>query len=213
MEILKRIADALQQGDDQQVGTLTAEVTAKGEAGEVTLAFDRQGEALVEALEAEGAMPLPPYIRRDDEPGDRQRYQTVFARERGSVAAPTAGLHFDEALLAAIAARGVEFRTLTLHVGAGTFAPLRPRQLKTGRLHAERLEALALEEAHEIVADGAGREQIHVEGRARGAVSEQGQPSDESVGFAAALEERANEVEHASHVHGTASLRDRSRLH
>ncbi len=90
-----------------------------------------------------GHVPLPPYIRRDDEPGDRHRYQTVFAREQGSVAAPTAGLHFDDRLLAVLSAQGVEFRTLTLHVGAGTFAPLRSQQLKTGRLHAERLEVSA----------------------------------------------------------------------
>ena len=100
----------------------------------------RFSRPVVPVLEQLGHVPLPPYIRRDEVPGDRQRYQTVFAREQGSVAAPTAGLHFDEALLAAIAARGVEFRTLTLHVGAGTFAPLRPHQLKTGRLHTERLE-------------------------------------------------------------------------
>ncbi len=103
----------------------------------------RFSRPVVPVLEQLGHVPLPPYIRRDDVPGDRQRYQTVFAREQGSVAAPTAGLHFDEALLAAISARGVEFRTLTLHVGAGTFAPLRPHQLKTGRLHAERLEVTA----------------------------------------------------------------------
>lgn len=90
-----------------------------------------------------GHVPLPPYIRRDDEPDDRQRYQTVFARVQGSVAAPTAGLHFDDHLLAELSARGVEFRTLTLHVGAGTFAPLRSQQLKTGRLHAERLDVSA----------------------------------------------------------------------
>ena len=103
----------------------------------------RFARPIVPILEQWGHVPLPPYIRRDDGPGDRQRYQTVFARERGSVAAPTAGLHFDEPLLAAVSARGVEIRTLTLHVGAGTFAPLRPHQLKTGRLHAERLEVTA----------------------------------------------------------------------
>jgi len=94
-------------------------------------------------LETHGHVPLPPYIRRQDDPGDRGRYQTVYARAAGSVAAPTAGLHFDEVLLAAIAARGVVLGTLTLHVGAGTFAPLRPVQIKTGRLHAERLEVSA----------------------------------------------------------------------
>ena len=90
-----------------------------------------------------GHVPLPPYIRRDDAPGDRERYQTVFARAAGSVAAPTAGLHFDARLLESLATKGVEFRTLTLHVGAGTFAPLRPQQLKTGRLHAEQVEVSA----------------------------------------------------------------------
>jgi len=95
---------------------------------------------VVQVLAQQGHVPLPPYIRRADAPGDRERYQTVFARELGSVAAPTAGLHLDDRLLAELAARGVEFRTLTLHVGAGTFAPLRPHQWKTGRLHAERLE-------------------------------------------------------------------------
>jgi S-adenosylmethionine:tRNA ribosyltransferase-isomerase len=100
----------------------------------------RFSRPVVPVLEALGHVPLPPYIRRGDEPVDRERYQTVYAREQGSVAAPTAGLHFDESLLAALAARDIEFRTLTLHVGAGTFSPLRPQQLKTGRLHAERLE-------------------------------------------------------------------------
>ncbi|MEO8225767.1 MAG: tRNA preQ1(34) S-adenosylmethionine ribosyltransferase-isomerase QueA [Gammaproteobacteria bacterium] len=103
----------------------------------------RFSRPVVPVLEQLGHVPLPPYIRRDDTPADRQRYQTVFARVQGSVAAPTAGLHFDESLLAALSAQGVEFRTLTLHVGAGTFAPLRPHHLKTGRLHAERLEVTA----------------------------------------------------------------------
>lgn len=91
-------------------------------------------------LEQRGHVPLPPYLEREDEPDDRERYQTVYARERGSVAAPTAGLHFDAALLAALPAQGVQVASLTLHVGAGTFAPLRPHQLESGRLHAERLE-------------------------------------------------------------------------
>jgi S-adenosylmethionine:tRNA ribosyltransferase-isomerase len=98
---------------------------------------------VVQVLAQQGHVPLPPYIRRADLPGDRERYQTVFAREPGSVAAPTAGLHFDDRLLAELSARGVEFQTLTLHVGAGTFAPLRPHQWKTGRLHAERFEVSA----------------------------------------------------------------------
>lgn len=99
----------------------------------------RFSRPVAQVLDTLGHVPLPPYIRRADEPADRERYQTVFARERGAVAAPTAGLHFDAPLMAALARQGVSFATLTLHVGAGTFSPLRPHQLKTGRLHAERL--------------------------------------------------------------------------
>jgi S-adenosylmethionine:tRNA ribosyltransferase-isomerase len=108
---------------------------------------DRQGEFFVlrfdepvlPLLERAGHVPLPPYIGRPDVAADRERYQTVFNAVPGSVAAPTAGLHFDAAVLAALAERGVERASVTLHVGAGTFAPLRPHHLKTGRLHAERL--------------------------------------------------------------------------
>ena len=103
----------------------------------------RFARPVVELLDQAGHVPLPPYIRRTDESADRERYQTVYARERGSVAAPTAGLHFDAALLASLSAQGVAFGRLTLHVGAGTFAPLRPHHLKTGRLHAERLAVSA----------------------------------------------------------------------
>lgn len=87
-----------------------------------------------------GHVPLPPYIRRTDGAADQERYQTVYAREPGAVAAPTAGLHFDEPLLARLAAAGVGLARVTLHVGAGTFAPLRAGQLAAGRLHAERVE-------------------------------------------------------------------------
>jgi S-adenosylmethionine:tRNA ribosyltransferase-isomerase len=118
---------------------VTAEVIGRREEFFV-LRFSRALESVLTEL---GHVPLPPYIRREDAPGDRERYQTVFARAAGSVAAPTAGLHFDDPLLKSLAARGVEFRTLTLHVGAGTFAPLRPQQLKTGRLHAEQVEVSA----------------------------------------------------------------------
>jgi S-adenosylmethionine:tRNA ribosyltransferase-isomerase len=103
----------------------------------------RFARPVVQVLDQAGHVPLPPYIRRSDELADRERYQTVYARERGSVAAPTAGLHFTDSLLASLAARGIAFGRLTLHVGAGTFAPLRPQHLKTGRLHAERLSVTA----------------------------------------------------------------------
>jgi S-adenosylmethionine:tRNA ribosyltransferase-isomerase len=84
-----------------------------------------------------GRMPLPPYIQREAEPEDERRYQTLFAREPGAVAAPTAGLHFDEALLAALAARGVQTATITLHVGAGTFQPMRTEEIREHRMHSE----------------------------------------------------------------------------
>lgn len=100
-------------------------------------------EPVAGLLERCGHVPLPPYIRRPDEPADRDRYQTVYARVAGSVAAPTAGLHFDAGLLDVLRERGVGIGTVTLHVGAGTFAPLRPHQLKTGRLHSEEFEVSA----------------------------------------------------------------------
>jgi S-adenosylmethionine:tRNA ribosyltransferase-isomerase len=85
-------------------------------------------------------MPLPPYIDRADVPLDRERYQTVYARVPGAVAAPTAGLHFDAALLADLQARGIEFGYVTLHVGAGTFQPVRAERIEDHRMHAERVE-------------------------------------------------------------------------
>jgi S-adenosylmethionine:tRNA ribosyltransferase-isomerase len=96
--------------------------------------------ALADLLERHGRLPLPPYIDRSAADADDRRYQTVFARETGSVAAPTAGLHFDEALLAALAARGVRQTRVTLHVGAGTFQPVRVDNLAEHRMHSERYE-------------------------------------------------------------------------
>lgn len=120
-------------------------------------------EALPDLLERAGHIPLPPYIRRDDEPEDRTRYQTVYAREAGAVAAPTAGLHFDEALFQRLRQSGVELGFLTLHVGAGTFAPLREAQLQSGELHGERYcipqrlcdqVAIARERSRRVIAVG-----------------------------------------------------------
>ena len=117
-------------------GGATATVTGRdGEFFE--LEFDGPVETI---LEQHGHVPLPPYIERPDEAADRERYQTVFARTPGAVAAPTAGLHFDAAFEDRLRAAGVDFETVTLHVGAGTFAPLRPAQLESGRLHAERVD-------------------------------------------------------------------------
>ena len=91
-------------------------------------------------LERVGHMPLPPYIDRPDEGADRERYQTVYAQRAGAVAAPTAGLHFDQPLLEAIAAKGVETAFVTLHVGAGTFQPVRVEQIEDHHMHSEWLE-------------------------------------------------------------------------
>jgi len=114
-----------------------AEVLECGEFGERLLRFGPVDDFFA-ALESIGHMPLPPYIRRADEAADRERYQTIFSREPGSVAAPTAGLHFTPQVLDALAARGVEVARVTLHVGLGTFAPLRVETLDEVRLHRER---------------------------------------------------------------------------
>lgn len=119
--------------------TLVAEVREKGEAGEVLLAFDRSGPALDDAIRAIGHIPLPPYIasRRPDDEEDREDYQTVYAREDGAVAAPTAGLHFTPELLERISAAGISCHFVTLHVGAGTFLPVKVEDTRDHRMHAE----------------------------------------------------------------------------
>ncbi|HLI14120.1 MAG TPA: tRNA preQ1(34) S-adenosylmethionine ribosyltransferase-isomerase QueA [Alphaproteobacteria bacterium] len=117
----------------------SAEVTEKGDAGEVELRFELSDEALFAALDRHGAPPLPPYIKRAHGPDaeDRTDYQTIYAREAGAVAAPTAGLHFTEALIQALDARGVRRAALTLHVGAGTFLPVKTNDLRHHRMHGE----------------------------------------------------------------------------
>ncbi len=102
------------------------------------LAFESDAP-VIELLERAGRVPLPPYLARPDEPADRARYQTVYARRPGAVAAPTAGLHFDDALLERLKLMGVEFGWLTLHVGAGTFQPVRVEQVAQHRMHPERV--------------------------------------------------------------------------
>jgi S-adenosylmethionine:tRNA ribosyltransferase-isomerase len=120
-------------------GGLNAEVLEKGEGGEVALRFDRGGAELAAAIEAQGEMPLPPYIagRRAADAADRSDYQTVFAARPGAVAAPTASLHFDETLLADLTARGIGSTRVTLHVGAGTFLPVKVENIADHRMHAE----------------------------------------------------------------------------
>lgn len=118
-------------------GGLRAQVL--GRVGEFyELRFETEG-TLIDALERHGHVPLPPYIKRADHTDDRGRYQTVYARTPGAVAAPTAGLHFDAAMFDRLATLGIERAFVTLHVGAGTFQPLRAQQVEGQRLHAERI--------------------------------------------------------------------------
>jgi S-adenosylmethionine:tRNA ribosyltransferase-isomerase len=116
---------------------LEADVLERGDFGERLLRF-APVEDFFAVLERIGHMPLPPYIRREDAGEDRARYQTIFAEERGSVAAPTAGLHFTEEMIGRLAALGVETARVTLHVGLGTFAPLRVERVDEVKLHRER---------------------------------------------------------------------------
>ena len=122
-------------------GALEAAVTGRQED---LFALDfGAGPALLERLERFGEVPLPPYIQRPAGAGDQARYQTVYARTPGAVAAPTAGLHFDEEVLERLAVRGIETARITLHVGAGTFRPVRAERVEDHRMHAEALDVPA----------------------------------------------------------------------
>lgn len=133
-----RVLDRLELGNGG-MEPLTATVAGKGDTGEVTLAFDLGGAALDEAVKSHGAMPLPPYIeaRRKSNERDKVDYQTVYAAEDGAVAAPTAGLHFTEELLAELEEKGVAIERVTLHVGAGTFLPMKVDDTEDHVMHAE----------------------------------------------------------------------------
>jgi S-adenosylmethionine:tRNA ribosyltransferase-isomerase len=124
--------------------------------------WTEDGSTIDEAVDAIGHVPLPPYIKRDDRPDDRERYQTVFARARGSVAAPTAGLHFTPVLAASLEARGVQLAEITLHVGYGTFQPVRVERVEKHRLDAEQYEIGAGAAAAIGAALGEGRRVIAV---------------------------------------------------
>jgi S-adenosylmethionine:tRNA ribosyltransferase-isomerase len=134
---------------------LTAEVLERGEFGERLLRFEPV-EDFYGALDRIGHIPLPPYIHRDDSASDRERYQTVYSHERGSVAAPTAGLHFSSEVLDQVGAKGVEIARVTLHVGLGTFAPLRVDRVADVHLHRERytLPASTAEAINRAVREG-----------------------------------------------------------
>jgi S-adenosylmethionine:tRNA ribosyltransferase-isomerase len=137
-----QVGDMLRFGSEGRVcflDQLDAQVSQKDEGGEVTLSFSFHGPVLDQAIEERGAMPLPPYIasKRPTDEQDRADYQTVFAVPEGSVAAPTAGLHFTPALLERLAAKGVAVHKVTLHVGAGTFLPVKADDTADHKMHAE----------------------------------------------------------------------------
>ncbi|MGH9577184.1 MAG: tRNA preQ1(34) S-adenosylmethionine ribosyltransferase-isomerase QueA, partial [Terriglobales bacterium] len=142
-------------------GELEAEVVARASWGERRLRF-APVEDFFATVEKIGHVPLPPYIDRPDRTADRDRYQTVYARERGSVAAPTAGLHFTPELLARLQKRGIETAEITLHVGLGTFQPVHAERVEEHRLHGERF-AISAEAAEQIArARAAGRRIVAV---------------------------------------------------
>src|SRR5262249_21868681 len=134
--------DVVRFGEEDKVcflGQLDATVEQKSERGEVTLAFAFHGPMLDQAIEKRGDMPLPPYIasKRPTDEQDRSDYQTRSARQEKAVAAPTAGLHFTDALVERLAARGIGLNTVTLHVGAGTFLPVTAEDTSGHQMHAE----------------------------------------------------------------------------
>jgi S-adenosylmethionine:tRNA ribosyltransferase-isomerase len=136
------VGDRIRFGHESRVcllGALDATVEDKGEGGEITLGFDFHGAVLDEAIDALGHIPLPPYIasKREDDDRDRKDYQTMFAAHEGSVAAPTAGLHFTDALSKRLAVAGIGVQRVTLHVGAGTFLPVKTDDLSSHKMHAE----------------------------------------------------------------------------
>jgi len=127
-------------------GGLEAEIVSRGAFGERTLRFNHDGD-LIAKFDQIGHVPLPPYIHRPDEAADRDRYQTVFASQPGSVAAPTAGLHFTPEVLEACRAAGAEVARVTLHVGLGTFQPVRTETVEDHKIHSEYYEVLPEEAA------------------------------------------------------------------
>jgi S-adenosylmethionine:tRNA ribosyltransferase-isomerase len=127
------VGEHLYFGEDDE---LQAEVLARGSFGERTIRFSPRSD-FFQVLERIGHVPLPPYIARSDRPADHDRYQTIYARERGSVAAPTAGLHFTSEILQRLQDHGIETAEITLHVGLGTFQPVRVEEVESHKLHSE----------------------------------------------------------------------------
>jgi S-adenosylmethionine:tRNA ribosyltransferase-isomerase len=130
-----RVGERVEFGD----GELSAEVLSRGEYGLRRIRLTAKGD-VTQAIERLGHMPLPPYISREDEPADRERYQTIFADHPGAVAAPTAGLHFSPAILEKLRQRGIEMASITLDVGLGTFQPIHEDEIDQHQIHTERYE-------------------------------------------------------------------------
>ena len=130
-----RVGERVEFGD----GELSAEVVSRGEYGLRRIRLTAKGN-VTQALERLGHVPLPPYISREDEPADRERYQTIFADHPGAVAAPTAGLHFSPAILERLRQRGIEMAAITLDVGLGTFQPIHEEEIEKHQIHSERYE-------------------------------------------------------------------------
>jgi len=153
-----RPAKRLREGDRIAFPHLHATLMAKYEGGEVELAFDRSGDDLDQAIALSGHVPLPPYIeaKRPQDAQDILDYQTIFARETGAVAAPTAGLHFTQKLINALKARDIETHFVTLHVGAGTFLPVKVDTIEDHKMHAENghIAAATARELNKIKAQG-----------------------------------------------------------
>jgi S-adenosylmethionine:tRNA ribosyltransferase-isomerase len=143
----------MRTGERVRFGDVEAEIIGRGEYGERTVRFHLDGD-IHEVLERIGHVPLPPYIKRSDRADDRARYQTVFARERGSVAAPTAGLHFTTEILDECRTVGTDIAYVTLHVGLGTFQPVRGEKLHAERFHITKENAEKIKAAKRVVCAG-----------------------------------------------------------
>jgi S-adenosylmethionine:tRNA ribosyltransferase-isomerase len=149
----------LRAGQRVEVLGSAVEIVQVREGGELVVRLPLEGDALCKFLDEAGELPLPPYIRHAPGAQDRERYQTIFARERGAVAAPTAGLHFTPALIGKLRERGVGLAFITLHVGPGTFLPVRAQRIEDHRMHRERFvvpsgTAQAIEAARRVIAVG-----------------------------------------------------------
>jgi len=140
-------------GERIAFGDVEAEIVARGEFGERTVRFDCSGDPY-ELFDKIGHVPLPPYIKRSDTPEDRERYQTVFARQTGSVAAPTAGLHFTPEVLEACRKTGAELAYVTLHVGLGTFQPIHGDSLHSERFDVTEENAARIRQAKQVICAG-----------------------------------------------------------